>query len=322
LLRTCLIIALTIVTHLQSGATASAENKKAVVSQALQTLSFLPLYVAIDEGLFAKQGLDVTVETDPGVKAVLAKLMSGKAQFSLTAAAWPASAASKGEPIQLIANCVNGPAVWVVGPKDFDFKDLSSLKGQTIITAKMPASTTALFFRSAREMGMNPEQDFKLLEVRVGSEAAALLTLGDKAKFAIAAEPAVDWSVTLGMKVLVSFSKSYGNLAASAVAARKDVDPDTAQRFVNALQEALVLIEKNPATAVTVGKNAFPKLAPEVVEAAVRRMVADNLYPKSVDITPDGFKRGMELYLTTGTDKLVYEQIVSRTYIDKALAAR
>ncbi len=320
--RICLIIALTIATHLQLSAGASAENKKAVAVQALQTLSFLPFYVAIDKGLFAKHGLDVTTETVSSVNAALGALTSGKAQFSLTASVWPAKAAAKGEPIQLIANCVNGPAVWIVGPQDFDFKDITSLKGQTIITAKMPANTTALLFRYARESGMNPDTDFKLLQVKVGAETAALLTLGDKAKFAVTAEPATDWAVTLGNKVLVAFSKSYGDLAASSVAAHKDIDPDLAQRFVNALQEALVLVAKDPAMAVAVGKNQFPRLPPEVVEAAVRRMIADNLYPKTVDITPDGFKRGLELYLDSKAERPAFEKVVSRAFIEKALASR
>ncbi len=42
---------------------ALAENKKAVVSQAFQSMLYLPLYVAIDEGFFTQQGLDLTKET-------------------------------------------------------------------------------------------------------------------------------------------------------------------------------------------------------------------------------------------------------------------
>jgi NitT/TauT family transport system substrate-binding protein len=36
---------------------ALAENKKAVLSQAFQSMLYLPLYVAIDEGFFTQQGL-------------------------------------------------------------------------------------------------------------------------------------------------------------------------------------------------------------------------------------------------------------------------
>jgi NitT/TauT family transport system substrate-binding protein len=321
LLRIFLIVALVTLGQILGGTAAFAENKKAAVVQALQTLSFLPLYVANDEGLFAKHGLDVTVETVGTVKAALGSITSGKAQFSLTAATWPAKAAASGEPIRLIANCVNGPAVWIVGPQEFDFKDLTSLKGQTIISARMPVSTTALLFKAARESGMTPETDFKIIEVKVGSETAALLTLSDQAKFAVVAEPATTWAVTLGSKVLLSFPKSRGNLMASAVAAHKDVDPDIAQRFVDGLQEAMQLIQKDPSKAIAAGQRAFPRLAPEIVEAAVRRMIADEMYPKSVDITPDTFERGVGLYLEKGASLPAFGQTVNRTFIEKAIAA-
>ena len=42
------------------AAPALAENKKVVLSQAFQSMLYLPLYVAIDEGFFTQQGLDLT----------------------------------------------------------------------------------------------------------------------------------------------------------------------------------------------------------------------------------------------------------------------
>ncbi len=42
---------------------ALAQNKKVTLSQAFQSMLYLPLYVAIDEGFFTQQGLDLTKET-------------------------------------------------------------------------------------------------------------------------------------------------------------------------------------------------------------------------------------------------------------------
>jgi len=42
---------------------ALAEGKKVTLSQAFQSMLYLPLYVAIDEGFFTQQGLDLTKET-------------------------------------------------------------------------------------------------------------------------------------------------------------------------------------------------------------------------------------------------------------------
>src|SRR3981189_1042678 len=103
---------------------ASAENKKAVLSQAFQSMLYLPLYVAINEGFFTQQGLDLTKETAGAPTVALSAVISGSAQFSTHGPAWTAIAASKGAPVNIIANVVNGAAVWIATAPDFKFESI------------------------------------------------------------------------------------------------------------------------------------------------------------------------------------------------------
>ena len=91
---------------------ALAENKKVTLPQAFQSMLYLPLYVAIDEGFFTQQGLDLTKETAGAPTVALSAVISGSAQFSIHGPEWTAIAASKGAPVNIIANVVNGAAVW------------------------------------------------------------------------------------------------------------------------------------------------------------------------------------------------------------------
>src|SRR6201994_1689086 len=74
---------------------ALAENKKVVLSQAFQSMLYLPLYVAIDEGFFTQQGVDLTKETAGAPSVALSAVISGSAQFSIHGPEWTAIAASK-----------------------------------------------------------------------------------------------------------------------------------------------------------------------------------------------------------------------------------
>jgi NitT/TauT family transport system substrate-binding protein len=96
---------------------AHAENSKLVVSQAFQSLLYLPLYVALDDGLFAKEGLDVTKETAGSASAALSAVLSGSATFSLHGPEWAAIAASKGANVHIVANVVGAAAGWVAGAR-------------------------------------------------------------------------------------------------------------------------------------------------------------------------------------------------------------
>ena len=82
------------------------------------------------------------------------------------------------------------------------------------------------------------------------------------------------------MKVVLGFPERYGPYAFSAVSARKDVDPAVAQAFVDGMQAALTLMQSRPEEAVAVAKKEFPTLDPAVVESAVKRMLADHVYPR------------------------------------------
>ena len=237
---------------------AQAETKKAVISQAFQSLLYLPLYVAIDEGLFAKEGLDVTKETAGAPPIALNAVISGSAQFSLHGPEWTAIAASKGGQLQIIANCVNGAAVWIAATPDFDYKDVKNLKGQTVVTGAMPTTSTSLFFKLLKENGLDPEKDVRMIQVPIGSEIGAFLA--GQGKVAVMYEPGLDQAALKGMKVVFGFPEKYGPYVFSTFTTRKDIDPGLAQRFVNGIQAAITLIKNDPAKAVEIAKKEFPQL--------------------------------------------------------------
>ncbi len=301
---------------------AQAANKKATISQAFQSLLYLPLYVGLDEGFFAKQGLDVAKETAGAPPIALNAVISGSAQFSLHGPEWTAIAASKGGDLQIVANVVNGAAVWIATAPDFDFKNIQSVKGQTIVTGTMPTTSTSLFFKLLKENGIDPDKDIKTVQVPIGSEIGAFLA--GQGKIAVMYEPGLDQAALKGMKVVFGFPKQYGPYAFSAISTRKDVDPDITQRFVNGLQAALVLIKNDPAKAIDIAKKEFPQLDPAVVEAATKRMIADKVFPDSVEITPDALKTGLntQIYLGNLKQQPDYASFVAHKYIDAALAGK
>jgi NitT/TauT family transport system substrate-binding protein len=320
--RTVLALASLIAVFTLALPSAQAENKKAVVSQAFQSLLYLPLYVALDEGMFTKQGLDVSKETAGAPPVALNAVISGSAQFSLHGPEWTAIAASKGGELQIIANVVNGAAVWIAAAPDFDYKDINSFKGQTIVTGTMPTTSTSLFFKLLKENGIDPDKDIKTVQVPIGSEIGAFLA--GQGKVAVMYEPGLDQAALKGMKVIFGFPKQYGPYAFSAISTKKDVDPDIAQRFVNGLQAAILLIKTNPAKAIEIAKKEFPQLDPAVVEAATKRMIADKVYPESVDITPEALKTGLntQIYLGNLKEQPDYKTFVAHSFIEKALSSQ
>ena len=301
---------------------ALAEGKKVTLSQAFQSMLYLPLYVAFDEGFFAKQGLDAVKETAGAPSVALAAVISGSAQFSIHGPEWTAIAASKGAPVNVIANVVNGAAVWIATTPDFKFDSIKDIKGQKVVTGLMPTTSTSLFIKLLKENGMDAKTDVDMIQVAIGSEPGPFIA--KQADIAVMYEPGLDQAVAKGMKVVLGFPKSYGPYAFSAVTARSDVDPGTAQHVVNAMEMAMRFMAKNEARTVEIAKKEFPTLEPAVVEAAVKRMLADGVYPPSVDITPEALKVSMDTQIALGnlTAQPDYKAFVVKKFIEPALAMK
>jgi NitT/TauT family transport system substrate-binding protein len=280
---------------------------------------YLPLYVAIDEGFFTQQGLDLTKETAGAPSVALSAVISGSAQFSIHGPEWTAIAASKGAPVDIIANVVNGAAVWIATSPDFKFNSVKDLKGQKVVTGLMPTTSTSLFLKLLKENGMDPKTDVDMIQVALGSEPGPFIA--KQADVAVMYEPGLDQVAAKGMKVVLGFPKLYGAYAFSSVTARKDVDPDIAQRMVNGMEMAMRFMAKNQDKTVEIAKKEFPSLEPAVVEAAVKRMLAEGVYPENVDISADALKVAMETQIALGnlSAQPDYKSFVVKTFIDPAL---
>jgi NitT/TauT family transport system substrate-binding protein len=301
---------------------ALAENKKVTLSQAFQSMLYLPLYVAIDEGFFTQQGLDLTKETAGAPTVALSAVISGSAQFSIHGPEWTAIAASKGAPVNIIANVVNGAAVWIATAPDFKFGSIKDVKGQKVVTGLMPTTSTSLFMKLLKENGMDPKTDVEMIQVAIGSEPGPFVA--KQADIAVMYEPGLDQAVAKGMKVVFGFPRTYGAYAFSTVTARNDVDPDTAQRVVNGMEMAMRFMAKNEAKTVEIAKEEFPTLDPAVVEAAVKRMLGDGVYPPSVDISPEALKVSMDTQIALGNlaAQPDYKTFVVKKFIEPALAMK
>ena len=127
-----------------------------------------------------------------------------------------------------------------------------------------------------------------------------------------------------GLKVVLDFPERYSPYAFSAVSARKDVDPAVAQAFVDGMAAALTLMQKDPGEAVAVARKEFPTLDAAVVESAVKRMLADHVYPEGVDIAPPALTLALDTQIALGNlaSQPDYKAFVVKKFIEPALAMK
>nr|WP_254369090.1 ABC transporter substrate-binding protein [Paraburkholderia phenazinium] len=295
---------------------AVAAPEKVVVYQAFQSIQYLPLYVAIDKGLFAQNGLDVQKVTAGSGAQGVAAVIGGHADFSLQDPMTAVLANLKGATLVNVANVVAGVPVWILTPPDSALKNPADLAGKTVSTALPPSTSTYLLQRLIKEekvAGVN------LNTVQIGTELAPVSA--GRAEAAAIYEPQVDQGIASGYKILYAFPKAYpGGYAFSTMdtlAATIKSKPAMVAAFVKSVAQAEALIQQSPDTAKAVAVAEFPTLDKKIVETAVDRLISQKIYAANPDISQQAFRNALDLQEYIGNIKpgsVTYDSAVDDSF--------
>ena len=283
----CLTLALCLLTP--AAFAESPELTPLTVAEPVHLIGYLPLYVAIHEGYFAQEGLDVSVVQATGGAHVTA-VVSGDA-FAVIGGVDSynfANAAGTSDPIIAICNCVNRANVYLFARKGLvpgdDMADF--LRGRTIIAGRYGGSPNVLTRSLLVSLGLDPDQDVTLLENSDASTVTAMLRYG-QGDIGNGGEPQISEGVTAGYfeEPFVAFP-DLGDYAYSVIGVKQssmENDPDTCAAFVRAMLRALETVQTDRAVAEKVLEVEFPTLTAEGRKAALDRAYEDHLW------SADGF---------------------------------
>lgn len=240
---------------LSTGGAQAAD--KLMVGKASPTSSpMLPVDVGVKTGIFAKHGLDVTIQNFGGGGKMHQAAAAGAIDIGVGAGPELALVA-KGAPEIAICNAV-GPATFlgVAVPADSKAKTLVDLKGTKIAVSSNGSLTYWLAQQLAKKQGWG-ENDITI--VANGSEPAAVV-----AAFRTHQVDAdiIPTSLTFQMeekhegRLLAPVSSYMGNISAGTIFATTKLvqsNPDAIKRFLAGWFETIDFMHKNKAETVTIG---------------------------------------------------------------------
>ncbi len=291
-------------------------NQPAVIYEAFHSIQYLPLYVGIDKGLFAKHGVDVKLMTAGSGAQAVAAVIGGHADFSLQDPMTAVLANIKGAPITNIGLVVSGVPVWIIAPPSANLNSEADLKGKTVSTAMPPSTTTYLLQQLIKDKKID---GVNLSTVQLGTELSPLGV--GRAQAATVYEPQVDQGIASGYKIVYSFNDKYqGEFAFSAISALKSTvtdKPEMVKNFIEGLADAEKMIHNSPDIARTVAIKEFPTLDAKVVTNAVDRLSKNNIYAVDPFISEGAFNNAINVQQYIGNIKpgqVTYADVVHNIY--------
>jgi len=263
-------------------------------------LLYLPLYVAMEEGFFAKRGLEVVLKFAGNDDQIFASVMSGEADIGVGDPVFAAIAKEKGFPGRVVAEMVKKLGLTGLAKRNDiqPVKTLADLSGRTICSLPSPSTTFTLL---SEMLEKNSIENTKIVQVAIGSQVAALAS--GRCDIALDLEPGATIAESNGLRSVFSFDSFTVPMTITGFqTTQKVIDrkPQVIQAAVTALQEAILTLQTNPEAALRTTRRIFPNLSDEIVRGATKRMMDLNVYPSTVVVEDDSWQRTLKVRLESG----------------------
>ncbi len=307
----------------------AAELKQLVVAEPVHGVGYLPLYVAVDKGYFAAEGLDVKILTVEGGSAHTNAVLTGQAFAFIGGPEHDAFAKLKGAELRSVVNVVDRGNVYYVaatgkGPKDKNYAAYA--KGKVIAPGLFGGTPNSITRYLVGVWKLEPGKTVTLLETTTAGILAAVKT--GQAQIAAVSEPMLTQGVKQGIweEPFYNVPKEMGPYAYSTLNVRLDSiqkEPDTVLGFVRGVIKGLRETYAHPDEATAIAQKEFPTMPPEALKATLDRTFADELWSHDGMVSEASWTTAQKV--VRGADILKadvpYDAIIDMQFVKETLAS-
>ena len=218
---TSLLAAVPVTGLFAKGAFAQGLRDITFVQPSPSAINSFPVFVAIGEGFFEDEGLNVTVEAINGSGAVLQALSAGQAHFGRPGPGPLIAARSRGVAAVHIYNVAARSNFGIAVQEGSDYQSVEDLRGKVIGTGTADGAEVGFARNVLTGAGMVEGTDFEFLTVGDGGPATAAFLNGEiDAYSASTADTAI--LNQRGMKVRDITPAEFGRFSVNGIATLAD----------------------------------------------------------------------------------------------------
>jgi ABC-type nitrate/sulfonate/bicarbonate transport system substrate-binding protein len=293
--------------------------------------SNLPVWVAQERGLFAKEGLAVKLERTPSSGALFRNLMAGKYQVA-SAAMDNVVAYVEGQAEQTIEGFdavsflgVHGGLVSLMTRPEI--KRFADIRGKAAAVDSAASGYALLMYRILQQKGLVKDRDYTVLSVGGTGERLQAMREG-RAAVSLISPPQDIEARKLGFHAMGEAAKSLGAYQGSVYNVRRAWAKDHEKEvvaFVRAIVAAHDVIFTDKAAAIAVLRKRLKELTAEDAAAVYARMTGPGGFARKAQISMAGLKVVLSVRSDYGEPKKTLTdpyKYVDLRYYDKAVKAK
>ncbi|MCL2311430.1 MAG: ABC transporter substrate-binding protein, partial [Firmicutes bacterium] len=253
------------------------KTDKIRVCEVTRSLFYAPQYVAISEGFFSEQGLNIEITTGGGSDKVMAAVLSGHIDIGLAGPESCIYVNDQGykDKIKIFAQLTKKDAFFLISKypiKNFKFKDLI---GCTIIAGRKGGMPYISLVQILRKNNIEPGRDVTL-DTSVNPEIAHTSFINGRAEFATLLEPTASTVVKQEKGYFAtSMAEHCSEIPYTVYFAKESYiinNPKIIKKFTNAIASAQKWVYSNTAeqTALSISKF-FPNIDFDLLVSCIKK---------------------------------------------------
>jgi NitT/TauT family transport system substrate-binding protein len=279
----------------QGQSNASGDLTHVTLNEVAHSIFYAPQYVAIENGYFQKEGIDLTLVTGFGADKVATALVSGDADIGFMGSESSIYIYHQNPDDYLVnfAQLTQRAGNFLVSREPTEDFSWSDLKGKYVLGGRAGGMPEMVFEFILKKNNIDPENDLTIDQsIDFGSTAAAFT--GNNADYTVEFEPSATTLEQEGVGyVVASLGEASGYVPYTAYCVKQsylEANPEILQAFTNALQKGMDYVQTHtPEEIAKVIQPQFAETDLDTITAIVTRYYEQNTWKDNLVFEKESF---------------------------------
>ena len=323
ILATVIIVAFT-ATHKEQ---IEGEIRTIKVNEVTRSVFYAPQYVAIANGFFKEEGLNIEITTGQGADNVMTAVLAGQCDIGFCGPEASIYVYNEGKEdyVQVFAQLTKRDGSFLVSKNPTDNFSWQDLKGETIIPGRKGGVPYMTLEYVLKQNGINPETDLTL-DDSIKFDLMAGAFTGGSAEYVTLFEPTASMTEDAGKGYIVaSVGEASGEIPYTAYCAKKsyiEANSDVIEGFTRAIYKGQQWVKEHSAKEIAETiQEYFPSTSIESLEKSVQSYKDIDAWNENPVLKQESFDK-LQLIMTEAgelTQKAPYEKIVNNSFAEEVI---
>ena len=302
------------------------EKTKVVLNEVAHSIFYAPMYVAIEEGYFQEEGIDLELVTGFGADKTMTAVLSDSADIGFMGSEASIYTYNEGATDHVVnfAQLTQRAGNFLVARQEMPDFTWDDLKGTDVLGGRKGGMPQMVFEYILKQNGIDPAKDVAIDQsIDFGSTAAAFAE--GQADFTVEFEPGATSLEQEGKGyVVASLGTDSGYVPYTAFSAKQsylDENPDVIQGFTNALQKGMDFVQAHtPEEIAAVIEPQFKETDLDTITTIVSRYYEQDTWKDNLIFQEESFDLLQDILDEAGelSKRAPYADLVTTEFAEKA----